>query len=257
MCGCTRSQDGTYYTTQQIGVEPDASYSNLTVSAETLRGLNYGQEYFGTFFRAMFTMFQVLTGESWAEVVARPVLFGHPSDSNWPLTAFYFASYIVLMQIVLVNVVVAVLLDKFVVPPEQEGEHETDGEGESTSPIEHGRKHVWHDGRHDASGKGAGSSSSSSGGDASASASVLPSKPPKEGGVAAPGELVALRAEVAAIHAKLNGLSAMHSQLDGLTAAVAQLVAASGHPGVPKLPAIPRGGGVPPREAADDSEYAA
>lgn len=37
----------------------------------TARDQEYGYEYFGTFPKALFTMFQVLTGESWSEAVAR------------------------------------------------------------------------------------------------------------------------------------------------------------------------------------------
>lgn len=62
--------DGIYATGGPFG-------DNGTVTAETLRGFAYGREYFGTFMRAMYTLFQVMTGESWAEAVARPVIFGY------------------------------------------------------------------------------------------------------------------------------------------------------------------------------------
>jgi hypothetical protein len=45
------------------------------VNSITEREMAYGEEYFGTFSAALFTMFQILTGESWAEAVARPVIF--------------------------------------------------------------------------------------------------------------------------------------------------------------------------------------
>ena len=41
------------------GVEPYALYPNTTIPSITARGFYYGQEYFGTYFRALFTMFQV------------------------------------------------------------------------------------------------------------------------------------------------------------------------------------------------------
>merc|ERR1719352_31854 len=44
--------------------ERDSSIDSLTA-----RGFYYGQEYYGTFFRALYTLFQVLTGESWSEAV--------------------------------------------------------------------------------------------------------------------------------------------------------------------------------------------
>jgi hypothetical protein len=91
--------------------------ANQTVTSITARGLRYGEEYYGTFSRALYTLFQVLTGESWAEAVARPLLFG-VNPRNAFGTAFFFTSFILITQIVLVNVVVAVLLDKFVTEDE-------------------------------------------------------------------------------------------------------------------------------------------
>ena len=45
--------------------------NNKTISQTTARGINYGSEYYGTFFRALYTLFQVLTGESWSEAGSR------------------------------------------------------------------------------------------------------------------------------------------------------------------------------------------
>ena len=78
------------------------------VALLTLRGMTYGDEYYGTFFRSLYTLFQVLTGESWSEMVARPTIFGELSVSG----SLFFVSYILVCGIVLINVVVAVLLDK-------------------------------------------------------------------------------------------------------------------------------------------------
>lgn len=86
---------------------------NISVDSYTPRAIRHGEEYYGTFSRALYTLFQVLTGESWAEAIARPLLFGY-NPRNAFGTAFFFTSFILLTQIVLVNVVVAVLLDKFV-----------------------------------------------------------------------------------------------------------------------------------------------
>ena len=83
-----------------------------TVSAMTARGFHYGQEYFGTFGRSLFTLFQVLTGESWSEAVARPLLFGWDSG-NALVVGLYFASFILFAGIIMQNVVVTVLLDSF------------------------------------------------------------------------------------------------------------------------------------------------
>jgi len=80
---------------------------------------HYGQEYWGNFMKSLYTLFQVLTGESWSEAVARPLLEWSPVP-----TAIFFVSFMLLNGIVLINVVVAVLLEKMVdedPPPEDEG----------------------------------------------------------------------------------------------------------------------------------------
>jgi len=77
------------------------------------RGTCVGDEYFGNFGRALYTLFQVMTGDSWSEAVARPIL---ENFSSWVLglgTAIFFVSFMLLNTIVFINVVVAVLLDKF------------------------------------------------------------------------------------------------------------------------------------------------
>ena len=51
---------------------------------------------------------QVCTGDSWAESIARPLL-----PYQRAVVAVFFVSYIVLSSIVLINIVVAVLLDEF------------------------------------------------------------------------------------------------------------------------------------------------
>lgn len=101
-----------------INDPPDA------VGAMTARGYTNGYEYYGTFSRALFTLFQVMTGESWSEAIARPLIFGWNSSSI--VAATYFVSFIILTQIVLMNVVVAVLLDKFASGPEEEIEEKVD-----------------------------------------------------------------------------------------------------------------------------------
>ena len=93
----------------------DGQYTNIdgeTIPMITMRGMTYGDEYYGTFFRSLFTLFQVLTGESWAEAVARPVVF---TEGHWPyVSGIFYVTYILLCGIVLVNVAVAVLLEKMV-----------------------------------------------------------------------------------------------------------------------------------------------
>jgi len=81
------------------------------VSAVTARGYSAGYEYYGCFSRAMFTLFQVMTGESWSEAIARPLIFGLYNNSF--TCGIFFVTFVLLTQVVLLNVVVVVLLDNF------------------------------------------------------------------------------------------------------------------------------------------------
>lgn len=86
------------------------------IPLKTGRGQDFGFEYFGDFGKSLYTMFQVLTGESWSEVVCRPLF-----HSNNPTTsmgaAFFFVTFMIVNAVVLINVVVAVLLEKMVDDP--------------------------------------------------------------------------------------------------------------------------------------------
>ena len=93
-----------------------------TVSAETTRGLCFGEDYFQTFTLAWYTLFQVLTTESWSEAIGRPLQFNwvgsvdapFPIWLAWPISSGFFMMYVVLMFFFLMNVVIGVLLDKFI-----------------------------------------------------------------------------------------------------------------------------------------------
>lgn len=90
------------------------------LGVEFFAGIHPDRDYFKNFSAAFFTLFQVMTGDSWAENVARPII------DQYPQAAIYFVSYILISAIVLVNVVVAVLLEKMVseIDPEEEAEAE-------------------------------------------------------------------------------------------------------------------------------------
>lgn len=104
--------EGRYGTLMDLKVHNESLYEPRNASGITLRRLNYGDEYYGTFLRALYTLFQVMTGESWCENVARPLLFGyHPENATIP--GLFFTSFVLLNQLVLTNVIVAVLLDNF------------------------------------------------------------------------------------------------------------------------------------------------
>ena len=76
----------------------------------TLRGNDFGREYFGNFGKALFTLLQVLTGDSWSEAVGRPLLQSWSSAG----AGFFFSTFILIHSIILINVVIAVLLEKMV-----------------------------------------------------------------------------------------------------------------------------------------------
>jgi hypothetical protein len=93
------------------------------IGLKTGRDQDFGFEYFGNFFKSLYTMFQVLTGESWSEVVTRPVF--HSENITTAMgSAFFFVSFVILNAVVLINVVVAVLLEKMVddSPETEDGE---------------------------------------------------------------------------------------------------------------------------------------
>lgn len=83
--------------------------------------------YFRNFASAMLTMFQVMTGDSWATAIARPII------DEYPIASVYFVSYILISNIMLVNVVIAVLLDKMVAPDEDDDDEEN---GDETSDYD-------------------------------------------------------------------------------------------------------------------------
>lgn len=85
-----------------------AIYSILAV--EFFRDDN--PEYFGTFFAGMFSLFQMMTGDAWAEAYARDII------DQYPYAGFFFCSYYIIGNVILLNVVIAVLLDRFVQPVE-------------------------------------------------------------------------------------------------------------------------------------------
>jgi len=92
----------------------EGSYETVagaTIPLMTARGMTYGEEYYGNFCRSLFTLFQVMTGESWSEIVARPVIFGKGIEYR---SIFFYTTYVLVCSIILVNVAIAVLLEKMV-----------------------------------------------------------------------------------------------------------------------------------------------
>lgn len=61
-------------------------------------------EFFGSFHQSLFTLLQVVTFESWASQVARPVM------AEVPWAWIYFVTFIIIGALVVLNLVVAVIL---------------------------------------------------------------------------------------------------------------------------------------------------
>lgn len=61
-------------------------------------------EFFGSFHASLFTLMQVVTFESWASQVARPII------NEMPWAWMYFVSFIIIGALVILNLVVAVIL---------------------------------------------------------------------------------------------------------------------------------------------------
>merc|ERR1719324_1419390 len=92
----------------------DGEFRNVKgqmVPLTTARGHDYGEEYFSYFSASLYTMFQVLTGESWSEAVARPMIASESRAFSVGVL-FFFVSFMLIVGVVLVNVVVAVLLEQ-------------------------------------------------------------------------------------------------------------------------------------------------
>jgi hypothetical protein len=152
---------------------------------------------------------QVLTGESWAEVVARPLIFGFYKDHAIG-PSLYFVFFIVLMQIVLVNVVVAVLLDKFVESPEKEDDSD-EQEGGADDGV-----------------RAANSGSGASAAPAGASGARRPSG--SAGGAPGAAQFEALRAEVAEMREQLKGISETREYVERMSLMLEALVNAKAGP---------------------------
>lgn len=67
------------------------------------------EEHFGDYTRALFTMFQIMTFDSWASNIGRDIIF----EGNRPEAYVFFLSYIYVVGIIVFNVVISTLLEKY------------------------------------------------------------------------------------------------------------------------------------------------
>lgn len=62
-------------------------------------------EYFGNLGRSFFTLFQIMTGDSWSESIARPVM------RSYPYAWIYFISFIIIVSFIVLNIIIGVIID--------------------------------------------------------------------------------------------------------------------------------------------------
>ena len=65
---------------------------------------------FGNFSKAMLTMLQIMTFDSWCSGITRMIVL---SDTENLVTPVFFVTYILISGLIMANVVLAILLDKF------------------------------------------------------------------------------------------------------------------------------------------------
>lgn len=192
----------------------------------TGRGGCIGEEYFGNFLSSLYTLFQVLTGDSWSEAIARPLM--QSPDIHELVTGFFFVSFVLINAIVLINVVVAVLLEKMVSDPEEEGSDDVDSAAPDGAGV--GREAAEQGGSKDQAGVVSRQrSTSSAGAQKSRDVSSLLS----DVGTLR-SDMRTIREEVGTVAGELNkgfdktqdDISSMKNQLDVILAAVQQVAAA-------------------------------
>jgi len=73
--------------------------------------------YFGNFFRALLSLGQITTFDSWSSGIARDIIYEEGTPA-----ALYFVTFVFICGIILMNVLVALLLDNYLSPPEEQNE---------------------------------------------------------------------------------------------------------------------------------------
>lgn len=107
-----------------------AACKNEHADVFTGRELCHNVEYYGSFGRSVYTLFQVLIGDSWSEAVVRPIMHFYDSPIDQFFSVMFFISFMLLNCVVLINVVVAVLLDKMAAAQDEQEEEEEKEQGD-------------------------------------------------------------------------------------------------------------------------------
>merc|ERR1719240_3878 len=66
---------------------------------------------FGSFFKGMLSMLQIMSFDSWSFGITRPVILN--DETNDVLGGIFFIAYVFASAIIMANVVLAILIDKF------------------------------------------------------------------------------------------------------------------------------------------------
>merc|ERR1719419_829703 len=91
--------------------------------------------YFGNFFKAFLSLIQITTFDSWSSGIARDIIFEKGAGA-----AFYFTAYAFFSSVIMMNVLVALLLDNYLSPTLEHDENELSAEEAMEQLSTHVRK---------------------------------------------------------------------------------------------------------------------
>jgi len=86
--------------------------------------------YFGNFFKACLSLGQITTFDSWSSGIARDIIY-----DKGPPAAIYFISFIFIAGIIMMNVLVALLLDNYLSTDPDEADEYEEREGSHIAPM--------------------------------------------------------------------------------------------------------------------------
>lgn len=103
-------------------------YYVFAVIATNLFGAFY-PEWFGHMGRSLYTLFQIMTLESWSMGIARPVM------ENFPYAWAFFISFILVATFTMLNLFIAIIVNAMQTFSEKEQQ-------ETVAAVEHAREHI-------------------------------------------------------------------------------------------------------------------
>merc|ERR1719461_2691841 len=88
--------------------------------------------FFGDFLKAVLSLLQIMTFDSWSSGIARPVIL---SDQGGAVAAIYFISYVFIASIIMANVLIALLLDEFMNTSSEASNEDDEDENEGLDKL--------------------------------------------------------------------------------------------------------------------------